>query len=124
MPRGEFRQHHRIKSVRGIARLLRRKPTRSESMLWEALRNRQLTGMKFLRQHPIGSSIVDFYCHEKRLAVEIDGPIHQKHDVAECDQARQKLIEAYGIRFFRCTSAEVEGNLQGILERLREACRG
>ncbi|MCK4579077.1 MAG: endonuclease domain-containing protein [Candidatus Marinimicrobia bacterium] len=121
MPRGEFHTHHRIKSVRGIARELRKAPTLSEDLLWQALRNRQLQGLKFLRQHPVGPSIVDFYCHEKRLAVEIDGPIHNQRDVAERDQARQELVEAYGIRFFRCTSAEVERSLEEVLKRILEA---
>jgi len=63
---------------------------------------------------------VDFYCHEKRLAVEIDGGIHRRRDIKERDWNRQELIESYGIRFFRCTSDEVESNLEGVLLRLKE----
>ena len=63
MSKGEFWKHHRIKAVREIARKLRHRPTESEQILWEVLRNRKLAGVKFLRQHPIGSSIVDFYCN-------------------------------------------------------------
>ena len=118
MPEWEFWTHHRIKAIRDVARKLRKTSTRSEQILWQALRNRQLNGLKFLRQHPIGPSIVDFYCHEKRLAVEIDGPVHSKQEVAQRDQARQELIEEYGIRFFRCSSSEVERELAGVLERI------
>ncbi|MFB0515920.1 MAG: endonuclease domain-containing protein [Candidatus Neomarinimicrobiota bacterium] len=75
--------------------------------------------MKFLRQHPIGSSVVDFYCHEKRLAIEIDGGIHRSMDIKKRDQYRQKLIEGYGIRFFRCQADEVESDLAKVIERLK-----
>ena len=70
---------------------------------------------KFLRQHPIGHSIVDFYCHEKQLAIEIDGGIHLNADITDRDKIKQKMIEDYGIRFFRCTTNEVESNLEGVL---------
>jgi len=113
--------HHRIRVIRNIARVLRKTPTRSEDLLWQALRNRRLGGLKFLRQHPIGPSIVDFYCHEKRLAVEIDGPVHSLKDVAQRDQARQELIEAYGIRFYCCTSAEVERDMDKVLQGILKA---
>ena len=124
MSRGIFRQHHRIKPVREIARRLRRRPTRSEELLWQALRNRKLAGLKFLRQHPVGASIVDFYCHEKRLAVEVDGPMHREEDAARRDRERQELIEKYGIRFYRCTSEKVERDLEGVLEEIRKVVGG
>ena len=121
MPKGDFLEHYRHKPLRAIARRMRRIPTSSEDILWQALRNRRLQGLKFLRQHPIGASIVDFYCHEKRLAIEIDGPVHRQKEVAARDRARQELIEAYDIRFFRCTSTDVETNLQMVLKRILEA---
>ncbi len=114
-PAGEFKQHYRIKPLKATARRLRKLQTMSGKLLWQALRNRQLDDLKFLRQHPIGHSIVDFYCHEKQLAIEIDGGIHLNTDVKDRDKFRQKLIEDYGIRFFRCTANEVESNLEGVL---------
>ncbi|UCH09967.1 MAG: DUF559 domain-containing protein [Fidelibacterota bacterium] len=119
-PQLPFQEHYRYKSIRVIAGLLRKHMTPSEQRLWHAIRKRQLSGLKFLRQHPIGVSVVDFYCHEKRLAVEIDGGIHLRGDVKERDQYRQELIESYGIRFFRCTSDEIETDLEGVLGRLKE----
>lgn len=86
MQRSEFLQHYRIRPLRAIARRFRKRPTGSEELLWQALRNRQLDGLKFLRQHPIGVSIVDFYCHEKRLVVEVDGGMHKDRHVHERDQ--------------------------------------
>ncbi len=121
MPEWEFWTHHRIKAIRDVARKLRKTSTRSEQILWQALRNRQLNGLKFLRQHPIGPSIIDFYCHEKRLAVEIDGPVHRQVEVTKRDQARQELIEMYGIRFYRCSSQEVEEDLEGVLKGIQQA---
>ena len=114
-PAGQFKQHYRIKPLKGTARRLRKRQTKSEKLLWQALRSRKLDGIKFLRQHPVGHSIVDFYCHEKQLAIEIDGGIHLNADITDRDKIRQKMIEDYGIRFFRCTSNEVESNLEGVL---------
>ena len=121
MPRGELILHYRIKPIRAIARLLRGSSTISEEKLWKAIRNRRLRGLKFRRQHPIGPSVVDFYCHEKHLVVEIDGPDHKREEVAERDKARQELIKAYGIRFYRCTNKEVDQDLPGVLEKILEA---
>lgn len=121
MARGEFHSHHRIRALRNTARRLRKAPTHSEKILWQALRNRRLQGLKFLRQHPIGPSIVDFYCHEKRLAVEIDGPIHNEPDVVERDRAREESVAVNDIQFLRCKSEEVERDLAGVLLRIREA---
>ena len=77
MPNKEFLKQYAIDAMQDRARRMRKSPTPSEDILWQALRNRQIHGLKFLRQHPIGPTIVDFYCHEKRLAVEVDGGIHQ-----------------------------------------------
>jgi len=114
-PAGQFKQHYRIKPLKAAARGLRKRQTKSEKLLWQALRSRKLDGLKFLRQHPIGHSIVDFYCHENRLVIEIDGGIHLNADVKDRDKIRQKMIEDYDIRFFRCTTNEVESNLEGVL---------
>ena len=62
-----------MKSIQQAASLLRHRMTPSEKVLWNAIRKRKLRGLKFLRQHPIGASVVDFYCHERRLAIEVDG---------------------------------------------------
>ena len=121
MVRGEFSKHYRIKTIRDVARRLRRKQTDSEAILWQALRNRRLSGLKFLRQHPVGPTVLDFYCHEKHIAIEVDGGIHQARSIKERDSNRQELIEKYGIRFFRCKAEEVEHDLEGVLARLRQA---
>ena len=80
---------------------MRKEPTRSESLLWSALRNRRLASRKFRRQHPVGRFILDFYCHEERLAVEVDGPVHETQ--RQVDGERQQILESMGIRFLQHT---------------------
>ncbi len=75
----------------------------------------------FRRQHPFGSSIVDFYCHEKRLVVEIDGAVHQGEDAQDRDQIRQEIIERYGVRFLRLSADEIESDLKGSLGKIEAA---
>ena len=76
-------------------------------------------GVKFRRQHPIGCYVVDFFCSEAALVVEIDGPIHE--GTVEEDAQRQAFIEAADLRFLRFTSEEVMTNLPSILQAIREA---
>ncbi|MFC1480820.1 endonuclease domain-containing protein [Candidatus Neomarinimicrobiota bacterium] len=120
-PQSHFGDHYKSKVVTQTSRILRQDATKSENMLWEALRNRQLAGLKFRRQHQIASSVLDFYCHEKRLAVEVDGGYHLQQDIHAKDRYRQELIENYGITFFRCTSTDVEENLARVLEQILDA---
>ncbi|MCI0657706.1 MAG: endonuclease domain-containing protein, partial [Acidobacteria bacterium] len=102
-----------------VARVFRKEPTHSEDILWQALRNRQLDGRKFRRQQPVGAFVLDFFCAEERLAVEVDGPIHDNQ--READQMRQELIESLGIRFVRLTAETVEHNLPAALSAIRAA---
>ena len=98
------------------ARLFRRNPTRSEELMWSALRGGRLSGLKFRRQHPIGPFIADFYCPQLGLVVEVDGAVHDGQKVR--DGIRQRLIEERRIRFLRLSSAEVERDLQGALRKV------
>jgi very-short-patch-repair endonuclease len=93
--------------IRAIRRDLRRNATPAEQRLWRMLRNRQLEGRKFRRQHSIGPYVVDFYCVEERLAIELDGAIHDDPARREADTRRQREIEAQGIRVLRFENREV-----------------
>ncbi|MDX2137691.1 MAG: endonuclease domain-containing protein [Chloroflexota bacterium] len=95
------------------ARHLRAEQTPSEEILWQSLRNRRLNGWKFRRQFPIGAFVLDFYCAESRLAVEVDGAIHRQQ--VEADTMRQSLLEELGIRFVRVTADQVEQDIVGVL---------
>ncbi len=104
--------------LKALCRRYRKNPTDTEEIMWQCLRNRNLGGYKFLRQHPIGGYVVDFYCHAKSLIVEIDGGIHNRKDIREKDEFRQKFLENNGYNVIRYTNSEVKKSLEDVLERL------
>jgi very-short-patch-repair endonuclease len=97
---------------------LRRNMTKAEFLLWQKLKGKQLEGVKFRSQYGVGQFVVDFYCTELKLAIEIDGDSHFQDGVQEYDQERQAVIESVEIQFLRFTNDEVYGNLEGVLERI------
>jgi very-short-patch-repair endonuclease len=105
------------KNLTALARENRSNPTKAESKIWqEVLRMRQFAQYKFLRQKPIDNYIVDFYCSELRLVIEIDGDSHA--ETVEYDAVRTKVLESLGLRVVRFTNNEVLGNIEGIYEEL------
>ena len=103
-----------------LARQLRRKQTPAEEVLWACLRNRRLAGAKFRRQHTLGRYIADFYCHEARLVIELQGSIHDKDDQREYDAARQEMIEQQGIIVLHFKNEEVMRDLEGVLAEIEK----
>ena len=101
--------------------LLRNNMTEAEKIVWDKLKNRNVFKARFRRQHPIGSFIVDFYCHEYKLAIEIDGEIHLKNEVIEYDDGRSHDIEKFGIKILRFTNNEVFTDLKKIMEEILKA---
>jgi very-short-patch-repair endonuclease len=97
------------------ARALRRRSTRAEWVLWLALRDRRLAGLKFARQQPLGPYYADFVCREQRLIVEVDGGQHADNPA---DRKRDDYLRALGYRVIRVWNNEVLGNLGGVLEML------
>ncbi len=95
--------------------------TNSETILWETLRDRRLLGLKFRRQHAVGRFVLDFYCAELRLAIEVDGGIHLDPEQANADRLRQAEIEENGIRFVRLTADQVEHDINGTTAQLIES---
>ena len=89
------------------AKFLRNSMTEAENKLWNELRDRRLDGYKFRRQHPIKRFIADFYCHEARLVVEIDGEIHNGDCNKEYDEGRTYELTEYNIRVIRFTNWEI-----------------
>ncbi len=102
-----------------IAREFRKKLTKSEKIMWGVIRNRKLLGLKFKRQYVIDGYIIDFYCHELRLAIEIDGSVHYQEEQMKYDEERQKIIEQNNIRFIRINNEAVEININKILKELK-----
>jgi len=99
--------------------------TVAEKILWNELQDRKFFGMKFLRQHPLfcvyeGRDtffVADFYCHERLLAVELDGKIHDNQK--ERDELRTHLINTKGVRVVRFKNEEVENSVSSVLEQLK-----
>ena len=99
----------------------RNNPTPAEDMLWGALRENQLSGYKFRRQHPTSYYILDFYCHSKKLAIEVDGGYHDNPDQKDYDEFRTAALNQMGITEIRFTNQQVLDDLPGVLERIKEA---
>jgi very-short-patch-repair endonuclease len=107
--------------IKKTARLLRKNQTQAETILWFFLRNRKLQGQKFVRQYPftvrdMGRSrfvVVDFYCHAQKLAIELDGPIHDSRQ--DLDKRRQDLLEQIGIKTLRFKNKEIFNDVNRVL---------
>ncbi len=93
--------------------------TEAERVLWECLRNRKLDGLKFRRQQVIEGFIVDFFCHELKLVVEIDGEIHDTPEQKEIDEHRKKVFELRGLKEIRFKNPDVLYNTSFVLAAIR-----
>ncbi|MFH0991206.1 MAG: endonuclease domain-containing protein [bacterium] len=111
-------------SEKNRRRALRQHMPETEIILWSKLKGRQCAGYKFRRQYSIGPYIVDFYCAEKKLAVEVDGVSHCLMEDEKTDAARQEWIEQFGIRFLRVTNDDVRNNLSSVLTAIEESLYG
>jgi very-short-patch-repair endonuclease len=101
------------------ARTLRREQTLAESKLWTCLRNRQLTGVKFVRQVSIGPFFADFCCRDAKLVIEIDGVTHETPEELARDVRRTAWLEAQGYRVIRFRNEELMGDLDAVLQRIQ-----
>jgi very-short-patch-repair endonuclease len=104
------------------AKILRDNMTSCEKILWERLRHKQICGLRFRRQHPINFFIVDFYYHEVRLVIEIDGEIHNHQK--EYDDGRSAEMEKYFIKVIRFTNSEVENNIEAVIRKTENEVNG
>lgn len=102
----------------GFAKKMRKEPTPAEAYLWQALKNRQLGGYKFRFQHPLGISILDFYCHEKKLCVELDGGYHFDKKQKNLDDERTEILNEYNVTVIRFENFEVLENREEVLKRI------
>ena len=100
------------------ARSLRKVQTKAEQILWEALRNNKVCDLKFRRQHPFDNYILDFYNHKMKLAIEVDGEIHNDADVAAYDEVRTKNLIENGITVLRFLNDEVEQDLKKVIKKI------
>jgi len=114
-----------IQVAKVICRELRKNSTPAENILWQAIRNRKLDEKKFLRQHPIFYEITgkesffvsDFYCHEEKLIIELDGPYH-KYRLKE-DELRTEILNYLGLGVMRFRNDEVIKDLKSVLKEIK-----
>ena len=105
-------------TLKEIARGLRNNSTLGEVLLWKKLRNKQMLGYDFHRQKSLDQFIVDFFCHELNLAIELDGSSHETDEAQEKDAARQKRLESLGVKFLRFKESDVRKNMRTVLETI------
>jgi len=115
MPRNKIIPYN--SKLKMLARKLRKEMTLSEVLLWQEIRRKRL-GVEFHRQVPIDEYIVDFYCHELFLAIEIDGSSHVFDEVQINDIKRQERLESLGVRFIRFDDLDVKRNMQEVVRQL------
>ncbi|MEZ2339427.1 endonuclease domain-containing protein [Mucilaginibacter sp. RCC_168] len=101
--------------LKALARKLRKTMTEGELLLWDELKNDKLLGFDFDRQRFIDNYIVDFYCRDLMLAIEIDGMSHNYEDAFKKDELRQQKLEAFGITFLRFAEAEVKHDILNVI---------
>jgi len=99
---------------------LRNNMTTAENILWGKIKGKQIETCKFRRQYSINQFVIDLYCPELKLAIEIDGESHFQDDAIKYDKERQVLIESIGVQFLRFNNNEVYNNLDGVLEVITE----
>lgn len=99
---------------------LRKNMTEAEKILWSALRRKQIKGKRFRRQHPVNTFIVDFYCHEAKLIIEVDGGIHNIEEQKEYDHGRSEELEQLGLKIIRFTNEQVLQNLNKVIKEIKE----
>ena len=102
-------------------RELRQESTEAEKLLWAELRNKKLNGLKFRRQHPIDKFVLDFYCHERKLAIELDGSIHDLKVNKDYDEARTAMLTGLNVFVLRFRNEQVIDNLKDVIKKISDA---
>ncbi|KPJ66872.1 hypothetical protein AMJ44_07680 [candidate division WOR-1 bacterium DG_54_3] len=110
-----MRMHYK---KREFARVLRKDQTSCEEKVWQLLRNRQFMGLKFRRQHVVEGFVVDFYCQEYKLAIELDGKVHDKQK--DYDELRDEEIGSENVSLIRICNEEVEKDPKIVLQKIKE----
>ena len=101
------------------AQFLRRNETKAEKLLWEKLRNNQLGGLKFRRQHPVNIYIADFYCHKFKLIIELDGDYHNQEEQKQKDEVRTEVLRLNDLKIIRFKNEEVERDINQVLTTIK-----
>jgi len=105
-------------NLKTVSRQLRKRLTAAEKLLWSRIRRKQIKNHQFFRQKPIGNYVVDFYCKEARLAIEIDGGQHYEKENIKTDQIREAFLKNLGLKVIRFTNLEVLKNIEGVMIKI------
>ena len=97
---------------------LRKKATKAEEILWNHLKEKQLSGFKFRRQYSIDQFVIDFYCTKVKLAIELDGSVHEADHMQIYDTAREEIIKTFGVTFLRFKNLEIFQKLDRVLDNI------
>ena|SRR5690554_1903588 len=101
-----------------MARILRKNMTTAEAKLWDNLKGNKLRGLKFRPQHPILIFIVDFYCHQLKLVIEVDGGYHEKEEQKALDIERSDLLKELEIHIIRYTNSEILNDMEEVMDKI------
>jgi very-short-patch-repair endonuclease len=112
--------NHNYKFLKKYRKKLRNNLTSAEARLWSILKNKQLKGRKFRRQHSIDNFIVDFYCPKEKLVIELDGQVHFNPVMEEKDSKRDKILNSYGITVLRFENKMVFENQEIVLKAIKD----
>jgi len=100
------------------AAILRKNMTLPEILLWKKLKDRKIFNVKFRKQHPISIFIVDFYCHEHKLVIEVDGEVHNDEKIIDYDLGRSTELNKFGIKVIRFTNDEIIYNIDSVITKI------
>ena len=100
------------------AKQMRKNPTEAEEILWRRLKNKQLADLKFRRQHPVDRFIADFYCHERKLVIELDGSIHDYDEQTDLDKGRTETLNEFGIKVLRFKNKEILDDVEEVIKKI------
>ena len=100
------------------AHILRRNMTKAEAVLWKKLRDRKIFNTKFRKQHPIYIFIVDFYCHEYKVVIEVDGEIHNNEETRQYDLGRAEVLTRFGLKVIRFTNEQILYDMESVITKI------
>lgn len=106
--------------LKELARQLRNNSTKAEIILWQKLKRKQLYGFDFHRQKPIGNYILDFFCHELMLGIEVDGYSHQLVEVFKKDKTKESVMSGFGISVLRFSDEQVLRDMDNVLRAIED----
>jgi very-short-patch-repair endonuclease len=102
------------------AHILRGSMTKAEAVLWKKLKDRKLFNVKFRRQHPINIFIVDYYCHEYKLVIEVDGDIHNDEIAKQYDSSRTDVLNNFGLMVIRFTNDQILYSIDTVITKIHQ----